>query len=110
MAAFELDRAFAEKLLASDWMRDRIADVTGPAAERAATLAPDDPATSGDDLPGSIVDELELTEHGWRGRVVAHDWKAAWYEEGATGVPARPFLRPAVEEIVGPLEPHPEGD
>lgn len=110
MARFELDAAFERKLLESDFMRARIQTAAEAAASAAADRAPDDPRTSRPDLPTSIVAEMELTEHGWRGRVVAHDWKAAWHEEGAAGVPARPFLRPSVEENVGPIEPHPEGD
>lgn len=110
MNRFKLDPTFERELMRSPEMRDLLEDAVGPAAERAADLAPDDPRTGSPDLPSSIVGEVELTAHGYRGRVVAHDWKAAWHEEGATGVPARPFLRPAVEETIGPIEPGPEGD
>jgi len=111
-AAFriKLDPAFERELLRSDFVRDRLDDAAKKAAAIAADRAPDDPATSTKDLRSSIRGETELGPDGWVGRVVAGDWKAAWYEIGATGVPARPYLRPAVEQTVGPIEPAPDGD
>lgn len=110
MARFKLDPSFEREIMRSAEMRDILEDAVEDAADLASDLAPDDPATGSPDLPSSLAGEVELTANGYRGRVVAHDWKAAWYEAGADGVPAQPFLRPAVEETIGPIEPAPDGD
>jgi hypothetical protein len=105
---FELDPGFEAALLRSGGVRDALEQVVEPAARRASDLAPDDPATGGQDLHTSVYGDVAMTGHGFRGRVGAMNFKAGWFEEGATGVPAQPFLRPAVEEHVGPIEAAPE--
>lgn len=101
---FHRDPGFERALLASAPIRDLLVDRTAAAAARASDLAPDDPNTGGADLHSSIVADVELGPDGYTGRVTALNFKAPWFEEGATGVPARPFLRPAVEQEVGPIE------
>lgn len=107
---FKMDPTFERELLSSDFFRDVLLDVVPEAASRAADLAPDDPRTPAPDLHTSVFGDVALGPRGWRGRVGAEDYKAPWFEEGASGVTRRPFLRPAVEEVVGPIEPSPEDD
>ncbi len=105
---FELDRSFERELMRSDFVRDLLDEKAREVAAAARPLAPDDPATTTKDLPSSISGEAVLTEDGWVGRASAGNFKAAWYEKGASGVTARPFLVPALERVVGPVESIPD--
>lgn len=102
---FVPDPTFEKMLLSSPELEQHLRGVVDEAARRAADLAPDDPSTGAPDLHSSIFGDVEQAGPTLRGRVGATDYKARWFEEGATGVPARPFLRPAVEEKIGPLGP-----
>jgi hypothetical protein len=106
---FELDRSFDRELMHSAYVHDLLEEKVDAVAEVARDLAPDDPSTAGLDLHTDIEGEVGLTDAGWQGRVNAFDFKAGWYEKGASGVTARPFLRPALEQEVGPLEAAPAG-
>lgn len=97
----EIDRNFERELLKSDFMRDLLEEPVQQAASMAKDLAPRDTG----DLAESVYGDVALTAKGWVGRVGAEDYKAPWFEEGATGVAHRPFLRPAVESQIGPIEP-----
>lgn len=101
---FVMDPGFEAALLRSEPVRELIEEAATKAAGAAADLAPDDPATTRNDLHSSVFADVAITGRGWTGRVGASDFKAGWFEEGAQGVPARPFLRPAVEQEVGPIE------
>lgn len=103
-AHFEEDPNFRGELLRSAEIRAVLEEKATAAAKTASRLAPDDPRTSGADLHSSIVADVELTARGYAARVAALDFKAGWYEFGSSRTRARPFLRPAVEEEVGPLE------
>lgn len=107
---FVPDPGFERALLSSPGVAVMLEELVEPAARRAAELAPDDPRTTGDDLHTSVFGDVAMTVHGYRGRVGATDFKAPWFEEGAANVPARPFIRPAVEEFVGPISAAPAGD
>lgn len=107
---FELDPDFADAYLRSDHVRETLQEYVDDAAEVAARLAPDDPRTITNDLHSSVFGDVAMTSHGWRGRVGASNFKAPWFEEGAAGVASQPFLRPAVEQTVGPIEAHPDDD
>lgn len=104
MTGFVVDPGFERDLMRSGFVHDLLEDEAEEVALLAAELAPDDPSTTAPDLPSSIGAEVVMTDTGWVGRVVAADFKSAWYEEGASGVAARPFLRPALERLVGPVE------
>lgn len=100
---FERDPEFENAILREPLLGAHLKERVDAAASRASDLAPDDPSTGPPDLHSSVFGDVELTARGFRGHVGAEDYKARWFEEGATGVPARPFLRPAVEQEVGPL-------
>jgi hypothetical protein len=102
-SGFKLDRTFAARVLSSPGIRDVLEPKAEKVAERARQLAPDDPATTSDDLRSSIRVVLMLRAGGWIARVVATDYKAHWKEFGSSREPAKPYLRPAVEAEVGPL-------
>lgn len=101
---FVEDPNFRDALLRSAGVKEMLEERVGAAADLAAELAPDDPATTDNDLHTSVFGDVDLTQYGWAGRVGALNFKAGWFEEGAQGVPARPFLRPAVEAEIGPVE------
>lgn len=107
---FERDPGFERQVLGERWVGDLLEELVSTAAARASDLAPDDPATTGKDLHSSVYGDVELVGGRYRARVGATDFKANWFEHGAVGVPARPFLRPAVEEIIGPIEADPGGE
>lgn len=104
MTVFEPNPAFEAELLRSIEVAEMLDDVVEEAAARAVELAPDDPTTNDRDLHRSIFGDVAMTAHGYRGRVGATNFKAPWFEEGAVNVDQRPFLRPAVEQVVGPIE------
>lgn len=104
MGVFEQHPAFERELLRSIEMRRVIEHRTEAVAERASEIAADDPRTVADDLHRMIEAEVEIDAHGAHGRVVSKNFKGHWYEFGASGVPARPYLRPALESEVGPIE------
>jgi len=104
---FKRDPSFEAMLLRSTEVRDVLEERVSAAAARATALAPDDPATTTNDLHTSVFGDVAMTGRGWAGRVGAANFKAPWFEIGATGVPARPFLVPAVEEEIGPIEAGP---
>lgn len=95
----EFHRAIIREPALGAFLKERV----DAAAARARDLAPDDPSTGSPDLHSSVFGDVSMMGPGFRGRVGAEDYKAGWFEEGATGVPARPFLRPAVEQEVGPI-------
>lgn len=104
MTRFTPDPGFEAALLRSSGFRDVLEDLVEDAADVAADLAPFETGA----LADSVYGDVALTEHGWTGRVGATDFKAGWFEEGAVGVTPHPFLRPAVEQTIGPIEPGPE--
>jgi hypothetical protein len=104
MSRFDLDPDFEDAVLRSAEFRDALEDLVAEAADVADLRAPYLTGT----LASSVFGDVALTEDGWVGRVGATDFKAPWFEEGADGVPPRPFLRPAVEETIGPIEAAPE--
>lgn len=101
---FELAPDFEEELLHSQPVRAVLEDRTQAVAERASRLAPDDPTTTGSDLHTNITADIGLDARGWVGRVNANDWKAGFWEFGTSEHGAVPFLRPALESEVGPVE------
>lgn len=109
-AHFEEDPNFRAELLRSVGVKTVLEELAGRAAARAAELAPDDPRTQDNDLHSSVYGDVAMTPRGWAGRVGATNFKAPWFEVGSARTPARPFLRPAVEETVGPIEADPEGE
>jgi hypothetical protein len=104
MSRFDLDPDFEDAVLRSAEFRDALEDLVAE-APAGADLRP--PYLTGT-LASSFLGDVPHTEDGWVGRVGATDFKAPWFEEGADGVPPRPFLRPAVEETIGPIEAAPE--
>lgn len=107
---FEEDPAFRGALLRSTGVRAVLEEVVADAADLAGELAPDDPETGGKDLHTSIYGDVGMTSHGWAGRVGALNFKAPWLEEGNARTAPQPFLRPAVEAKVGPIEASPLED
>jgi HK97 gp10 family phage protein len=103
-AGFQIDPHFARALLRAESLFDVLLPKGEKVAEVARRLAPDDPATTTDDLRSSIKVESVRRERGVAVRVRASDWKAHWKEFGSSREQAKPFLRPAVEQVVGPLE------
>lgn len=108
MARFVMDPHFEDALMRSAGVREVLEERTEAAARLASDLAPDDPETLDNDLHTSVFADVGLTGHGWRGRVGALNFKGGWYEVGASRVTARPFLRPAVEAEIGPIEASPD--
>lgn len=104
MGTFEFNPTFEEELVRSIGVRRVIEDRTEAVAKRASEIAADDPRTVADDLHRMIEGEVEIGAHGAHGRVASKNFKGHWYEFGAAGVPARPYLRPALESEVGPVE------
>ncbi len=57
------------------------------------------------DLRDSIEADVQLeTEGGFVGRVNVFHYTAHWVEFGTVRTRAQPFLRPAAEMVLGPLE------
>ena len=107
---FDLDPTFFRDLLASDGVGDVVHIYANRVAARASTLAPDDPETAGSSIAEGIVVDRGV-EHGRQvARVNALDFKSHWHEHGTSKMAATPFLRPAAEQEVGPLEADPRGD
>lgn len=102
-SGFKMDPTFAARVLHAPGVRDVLEPRAEKVAERARQLAPDDPTTTHDDLRSSIGVVLMLRAGGWIARVIATDYKAHWKEFGSSREPAKPYLRPAVEAEVGPL-------
>lgn len=103
-ADFKLDPDYEQGAYRTDEVRDLIEDAGARTEAVAKSLAPDDPATIGDDIVSSIYHDTFLTPAGWQGRVGVTDFKGGWYEFGTSRQPARPYLIPAVEQEVGPIE------
>lgn len=110
MGRFVRDPGFEMALFASVEIELALKDRTDAAAARARELAPDDPRTDEPDLHTSVFGDVALTATGYKGRVGATDFKAPWYEEGSARTAPRPFLRPAVEEEIGPVSAAQGGD
>lgn len=104
MNRFDEDPHFREALLRSAGVRVALEDRVAAVADVASELAPDDPDTTSNDLSSSIVGDVDMTARGWAGRVAALNFKAPWYEVGSARTEPRPFLRPAAEQEVGPIE------
>lgn len=100
---FDLDRSFEKRVLGGEGVRAHLEHKVEEVAEVARGLAPDDPSTGPPDLHTSIAGRVDKTDQGYRGEVRASDWKAHLWEFGHQGR-AKPFLRPAIEQVVGPLE------
>lgn len=103
-AGFRLDPGFAAAYARSDDARELLEDPVDRVAARARELAPDDPATSGDDLKGMIEGEVIMEDGRWIGRVASNNFKGNWKEFGSSREAAQPYLRPALEAEVGPVE------
>jgi len=101
---FVRDPGFEAALFVSPEIEAALRDRCDAAAARARDLAPDDPRTGEPDLHTSVFSDVQLTATGYQGRVGATDFKAPWFEEGSARTSPRPFLRPAVEEEIGPVE------
>lgn len=105
---FVASATFEAEFRKSDGLRPVLQDRVDAVAKTASAIAADDPSTSGLDLHRDIKGEVgELEGYGLIGRVNAYNWKAHWYEFGASNTAARPFLRPALEQEVGPQEASP---
>lgn len=76
------------------------------ASAAAATARQLVPVRSGA-LRDSIDSEVTTEPTGLVGRVIVGDWKANLVEYGTRLHPARPYLRPAIEAEVGPLQEMP---
>lgn len=107
-ARFARDPAFERQLLTSPAVEVIVADRGEAVAERARELAPDDPTTAGSRIADGIGVDVETVD----GRRVAHvhsGFPGPFHEFGTSRHPARPFLRPAAEQVVGPLSGEHEG-
>lgn len=104
LADFHLDPHFETNFYRSPDVKRILEERTEAVAERARQLAPDDPATEGDDLHSMIEGEVVLEARGFVGRVTSKNFKGGWYEFGTSRQAARPYLRPAAEAEVGPIE------
>lgn len=96
---FELDPNFEPLMRRSTGLRNVISAYAEEVAGVARGLAP----RRNDDLRNSIEAEVGLDQNGILGRVNAHDFKAHWIEFGTVRTPAQPYLRPAAEQVLGPL-------
>jgi hypothetical protein len=105
-SGFRLDPGFADALARTAEVGALVKEKASTAAARAKEIVAVDTGR----LRDSIAGEAALTPRGWQGRVVATDFKAPWEEEGTVRRSARPFLRPAVEQTVGPIEAPLEGE
>lgn len=95
--------AFPAAVTRTTGVRDKLEEVAKAIAKKAATEAPDDPSTpASEDLHGSIRGEVVLTPEGYRGRVVAMNYKGMLKEFGTAEEPPDPFLRRSVEDVLGP--------
>lgn len=95
---------FAEEAKALPGMANKLQQICDQVARRARELAPDDPRTGAPDLHTEIETDVKLTSDGWKGRVLDKNFKAAWYEFGTVRQNPRPYLRPALEQVVGMSE------
>jgi HK97 gp10 family phage protein len=110
MAVFELDPAFREAFLRSAEARDLLELPAEETAARARELAPHAEQHPRFHIRDSIEAEVALTAVGFVGRVSAGSFIAHFFEFGTVKMEPRPFLLPALEEVVGPSEPAPEVD
>lgn len=101
---FVLDPSFARAVARTPDAKRALERAGAACVPVARELAPDDPATVGDDLRGGIMSEVEMTSKGWRGYVRGTDWKTHFYEFGTVKLAAVGMLRKAVERVVGPLD------
>lgn len=105
-STFVPNPAFRAAAFRSRELGQTMRSIAEDAAAIASDLAPDDPETfSGEDLAGSIRGEVILGPDGFRGRVLAMNYKGLFWEFGTSTNEARPFLRPALEQMgleVGP--------
>lgn len=100
MGVFVPDPTFEKAALRAPEVREKLLELAEEGADRARDLAPDDPSTGPDeDLAGSIVGEVLLTPDGFRGRVIARNYKGLFFEAGTIDNAPRPFLRPALEQM-----------
>lgn len=91
------DRDFARNYAASDEaleLVDRLAREVAPVAEETARRRLGHMAESVEAVSGIVSGTAT-------GRVLASDFKARWYEFGTRRQPPSPFLRPAVESVLG---------
>lgn len=110
-STFVPNPAFRAAALRSKELGETLRELAEQGATIAEALAPDDPETlSVEDLPGSIRGEVVLGPDGFRGRILAMNYKGLFWEFGTSTNEPRPFLRPAVEELgleVGPPDQEP---
>lgn len=90
---------FASAWLATDEALETIRPFGPPARQLAAQLAP----RRLDLLAESIEDQYGHIDGVATVRINARDFKAHWWEFGHEGR-SQPFLRPAVTQIVGPVQ------
>lgn len=101
---FELEPGFHRALLSSPEVLLLIGELTEATVHTAKALAPDDPSTPEHSIADGIVAEVGIFDGKAAGRAVAQDFKSHWHEFGTVKMHAHPFLRPAAEIEVGPLE------
>lgn len=107
---FELDPGFVSALEASDDVGDVLEVFADRVAGRARELAPDDPETAGSSIADGIVVDRGVDRGRQVARVNALDFKSNWHEHGTSKMDPHPFLRPATEQEVGPIEGDPRGE
>lgn len=56
------------------------------------------------DLEEGIEPTVRRGPTGWFGRVVSKDFKTHWFEFGTVKMQKRPFLRTALESVLGRVE------
>lgn len=104
LSRFRMDPSFPAMFGRSEEARELLQDPVDRVTARAKELAPDDPATSGNDLRGMIEGEVVMEDGRWIGRVASNNFKGNWKEFGSSRESAQPYLRPALEAEVGPVE------
>lgn len=91
--------SFASDFLASDEALELVERLAQDAQPIAYDLAP----KRLENLADSITVVAGLEDGVATGRLLAADFKAHWYEFGTERHPAEPYLRPAIEAVVGPV-------
>lgn len=96
---FVANDRFAAELLASPEIRDMLEGLRGDLEDGARSRVRRRTGA----LADSIHYDVDLDDGQFKGRLLADDFKAAWYEYGSSRTPADAYLRSTVEDVVGPV-------
>lgn len=105
MTRFVPDPQFRRRILGSVEVAETVLrPLAEDVADRARQLAPDDPGTPGSRIADGVEVDVGTDDRGRQvGRILGTHFASHFSEFGTIREPERPWLRPALEEVVGPL-------